>query len=116
MFDSLTKSYINFALPSDVMNDSARQVAWSMLSRIHRFSPGVGPEQVFSQYGFTLSVDNDVIVESLHALGIEVVTASTVELALNKYLGLLAVIGFEFEHVAADQMIRRLRTGSWEPI
>lgn len=103
-------------MPSDVMNEAARGVAWSMLNKLHRFSPGTTAEQVFSQYGFTLSIDRDVITESLHDLGIPVVSNATVDMALRKYLGLLEVIGFEFEPVQPDQMIRRLRTGTWEPI
>lgn len=116
LFDALTKTYINFVLPDDPLSESSKRIAMSLLSKIHLFPSNTFDANVFSDYSFTLSVDQEAIIRSLHEYGFKDVSAESTDMALKKYLSILESIGFEHRHVEPNEMLRRIRKGKWNPV
>mgnify|MGYP001361148815 CR=1 FL=1 len=116
MFDSLTKTYINFVLPDEPLSESSKRIAVTLLSKIHQFPAHVNESSIFSDYSFTISVGTEAIVRSLHEYGFKDVSGESTDRALHKYLNILESIGFEHQHVEPNEMLRRIRKGKWNPV
>ena len=116
MFDSLTKTFINFALPDEPLSENGRRIVLSLLSKIHVFPADADQSTVFSGYSFTLSVDQEAIIRSLHEYGFKDISCETTDRALQKYLAVLNSMGFEHQTVEPNEMLRRIRKGKWHPV